>query len=310
MKLSFLILFFLALSGTGESTEQNPMLLTPSVPSGNAATDDKNKVEKRQGPQTPEASVFDKIVSDFADYEKARHEQNRADEKRWWPPSSNWAIVYATILYVIVAIVAACIALRTLKAIETQANAAVNQAAAARDTAEATRINVQITRDQLQAVRDRERAWIMVKPNPIAEDAFPNTGSQYPFKFEFGWTAKNVGYTAGFLVKLRVKTDILDYPLPDKRPEFKESRDFAKFIIPPNGEHGSVSGKTVEKTDFDDIERGNKCIAFFGFIDYRDIFSAQDSEPHHTYFCAYWHIDKQRGRIFEPVGPADWVDYT
>jgi hypothetical protein len=180
---------------------------------------------------------------------------------------------------------------------------------AAKDAAISTRIAADTAKDQLLASKDKERAWIMVKPqNPIG---FPNATANFPFTFQFDWTAKNVGYTAGFLVKVRARVRLFDYPPPPIRPKFKQTEAFARFIIPPNGEHAGICKKKITAVDFQEIANGKKCIVFYGFIEYRHIFSPPDAEPRHTYFCSYWYSVKNgRSWRFEPVGPPDWVDYT
>ena len=124
------------------------------------------------------------------------------------------------------------------------------------------------------------------------------------------WTAKNVGYTAGFLIRVRPKAELLDYPLPTDRPRIKPGQPLAKFIIPANGAHGSEIKKRITVADFEKLKSGEKCIAFYGFIEYRHIFSPPDAEPRYTYFCSYWYTADGKKWKFSPVGPSNWVDYT
>ncbi len=65
-----------------------------------------NNKEKRQPPRVipaPSQSAIVKALNTLVEEEKARRNEQKADEKRWWPPSAGWAIVYVTIIYVFVA---------------------------------------------------------------------------------------------------------------------------------------------------------------------------------------------------------------
>jgi hypothetical protein len=71
-----------------------------------AATDADSQINNRQPPQLIPPSVESEIVKALraivTEQQAARHEQ-QLQEKRWWPPSASWAIVYVTVVYVLVA---------------------------------------------------------------------------------------------------------------------------------------------------------------------------------------------------------------
>lgn len=259
------------------------MLLTPSAPSGNAARDDKNKVEKRQGPQTPEAArttaleaevSLETIIKDFIDSEKGRREQERADEKRWWPPTPSWAIVYATFFYILVAV-------GQLWAIYYQATIAK------------------------RTITHFERPWVRVDPkDPTLPD------KELPFGTTIPWTATNVGKSPAFVTRLFVDVKIFPRPVPpDQRPQYGDPPRIARFMLSPHGgQHSSerrLSGeepRPFSAGDLRDMWHGETCLVFYGFIDYLDAVGTS----HTTRFCSYW----DHNFVFNPVGPPDWVEYT
>jgi hypothetical protein len=79
----------------------------PAVQSHKPTTDDRNNPDERHTPDCDESSfetgVLEALRAIESEQETARA-QDQANEKRWWPPSPSWAIVYVTVIYVIVAI--------------------------------------------------------------------------------------------------------------------------------------------------------------------------------------------------------------
>ena len=155
---------------------------------------------------------------------------------------------------------------------------------------------------QADIARNQDRPWIMVIPdNP---EGWPSDKVRSS-AFQFLWTAHNAGKSPAFLTKLWVAVIVAPYPVPDKRPDYREPDGFAEFIIPPNGKHTSKAGKTLTESDVASIKEGKTCIMFYGFIHYRDTFNI----THRTRFCSYWY---QRGELreFSPVGPRSYIEYT
>jgi hypothetical protein len=256
--------------------------------------------EKKEQETREEAARNKKIADERLDDE-------RADRKKQVEINIDIAYFTKVLAYVggaqaIVAFLTVVLALLTWFVTNKAANAA-------RDAAVSARIAADTAKDQAAAMKERERAWIMVKPeNPTG---FPKPDSTFPFTFKFIWTAKNVGYTAGFLERVRPKAELRDYPLSAEPPRIKPGQPLARFIIPANGSHGSEIKKRITAEEFEKLASGKKCIVFYGFIEYRHIFSQPDAEPRYTYFCSYWYSTKNgQGWKFAPIGPPKWINYT
>lgn len=153
-------------------------------------------------------------------------------------------------------------------------------------------------RDTLDVTQNQKRPLIMVTPDK--PEGWPSSAGP-SLSFQFAWSAHNVGEGPAFLTQLWFDVVIALYPVPDKEPGYGKTNAFAEFIIPPNGKHTGRALKHLAVSDILSIQTGEKCILFYGLVDYRDMFN----HCHRTKFCSYWH---QQG--YSPVGPPSYIKYT
>ncbi len=152
-----------------------------------------------------------------------------------------------------------------------------------------------------------ERAWIMVRPKtPINWPLPPEASIGFPLTLTTEWSAINVGKTPAFMRKIVVGLTIIDLP-PQQRPEYPIPYPFAQFIIPPGGDHSSITSPvTISQEMYQDIRNGEKWLVFYGFVEYEDTL---ERLQHITRFCSFWQYINGTP-WFQPVGPPDWVEYT
>jgi hypothetical protein len=96
-----------ARNGDAQSGAAAPPSKPPTIQSHEPTAHNGNDAENRHPPQIIESPFETEIVEALRAIERQQQTartQDRANEKRWWPPSPSWAIVYVTVVYVIVAI--------------------------------------------------------------------------------------------------------------------------------------------------------------------------------------------------------------
>jgi type IV secretory pathway VirB10-like protein len=294
VKLSFLILFFLLLSGAGERegiTEPKE-----TKPQSKEAQLDKKKPANQQNAtakipaiKQPSRTETDRPTSDDQTPKQKTDTQPPVDSDWWF----NSILVVFTGCLVIVGAVQAYIYFR-------QARYMREGLGLTRQTAQTAKDSAETASRQTEIMANRDRAWIMVKPDGEPKED-PN---KLPWGYEIKWSAINVGGTPAFLSELFVDVDIIQMPIPDSRPDYSASRPFAKFIIPPNGRHSSKVSKTFSPTMQGAYFRGDSCVVLYGMVKYQDAIG-----KHISRFCCYWHV-RGGDSFYEPVGPPDWIEYT
>jgi hypothetical protein len=188
-------------------------------------------------------------------------------QERMWPPSLGWAAVYVALV-----------------------------------SAFATSIYAVISWWQWRVLRTQDRPWIMVTPDKPEGWPSADSGS---CTFRLRWSAENVGKSPAFLTQLWANVVVLPYPVPYRRMDYGEDRDFAEFIIPPNGKHCHEEDRILSESEVIAIQTGEKCLLFYGRVYYRDTFKV----IHLTRFCSYW-IQEGEKVHFSPVGPPSYMRYT
>jgi hypothetical protein len=188
-------------------------------------------------------------------------------QERMWPPTLGWAAVF----------VAAVSAIATI-------------------------FYAFISWGQWRVLRTQNRPWIMVTPDKPEGWPSAHTGS---CTFRLRWSVENVGRSPAFLTQLWANVVVLPYPVPYRRMDYGENRDFAEFIIRPNGKHCHEEDRILSEPDVMRIQTGEKCLLFYGRVYYRDTFKV----IHLTRFCSYW-IQEGEKVHFSPVGPPSYIEYT
>ena len=199
--------------------------------------------------------------------EDGNGQKRYAEQERMWPPTVTWAALYV---------------------------AAVS--------AVATIVYAVISWGQWRVLRTQNRPWIMVTPDKPEGWPSADTGS---CTFRLRWSVENVGNSPAFLTHLWANLVVLPYPVPNRRLDYGEDRDFAEFIIRPNGNHCHEEDRVLSEPDVMRIQTGDKCLLFYGLVDYRDTFNT----THRTRFCSYW-IQEGDKVHFSPVGPRSYIEYT
>lgn len=292
MKLPFLILFFLVLSGASESGE--PANPKETIPQGQKADLDKKEPAQQRTPAdfVPPKPPIDKYPPD----KQASEKKNQPWQPTGW--FNLWLVIFTGCL-VGVGIAQAIIYRKQTKYMRRGlrlTRIAADAAKAAANTA---------TR-QTMILEDGQRPWIMVQVDdwgsPDIHDASLGFGGVIK------WSAINVGHSPAFLTDLVITSDVFAYPLPEKHPEDANPKQFAKFIIPPAGKHSSMNRALptpIDATAMRGIFEGTHCQVLYGFVRYHDSLE----KPHLTRFCVFQHRENEDWKL-EPVGPPDWIEYT
>jgi len=217
-----------------------------------------------------------------------------------------------------VAIYAACVAVKTLRAIETEARSAVTAlehsasladaaqktATTALQIAEATGKSAAAALINAQAVINSERPWIVITviPHPSIEGTFI-------FK------ATNKGRTPAQFV-----SGTHDHTFAFKADDLSTTPDYASVFNRPNedlvmqGESFDVSvvrPESIAKSRGmeDQIFNGNQTLFFYGRIVYDDVFGKRDLGyvSHETCWC---YACFENGKRFITTGPDEYNKHT
>lgn len=209
------------------------------------------------------------VATQHADRSNRKEDGNRTytQEERMWPPTVTWATLYV---------------------------AAVSGVA--------TIVYAVISWGQWRVLRTQNRPWIMVTPDKPEGWPSADTGS---CTFRLRWSVENVGNSPAFLTHLWANLVVLPYPVPNRRLDYGEDKDFTEFIIRPNGNHCHEEDRILSEPDVMRIQTGEKCLLFYGLVDYRDTFNT----THRTRFCSYW-IQEGDKVHFSLVGPRSYIEYT
>ena len=302
-KLSFLLILIASvfvLSGASKSGDANPPQPLNQVRSDEHKTPTEHietNADNQPNNPTPFQAQLLETLRAVAKQHKSAYEQTRPDQKSWNSPS-----VFINIGLLFIAAVYTFFAWRQWQAIRRQADITSDQIIEARKATEAAQRSADAAKLQIDLVISHERPWLIVNPDKEPDWLISNKD---PFGGPVEWSVKNVGRTPAFLTELAVKVDIMPLPIPEQRPDYPQSKPFAKFIIPPNGTHSSRTGSGMDASELQLLFNGTHCLIFYGRITYRDNLDG----VHLTRFCCYWHLQENQW-IYEPVGPPDWVEHA
>jgi len=297
VKLSFLILLFLILNGTSRSAE-------PANPK--EADIQSNKAERQQKESTKDQTpslqpvVIDKLPYSPKDRSPASAQTPKQEAHAGPESNATWWFNLFIVIFTgcLVGVGVAQVAVYIKQARYTRRGLRLT-----RQAADAAKAAAETASRQTKILEDGQRPWIMVQ---VDEWGLPD---RFDASLGFGgvikWSAINVGRSPAFLTELVVVPDIFPYPLPDEHPDDQSPKQFAKFIIPPNGKHSSSLPTIVDAGAMQSIFDGKRCQVVYGIARYHDSMG----NPHLTRFCVLRHRDAE-GWKFEPVGPPNWVEYT
>jgi len=211
--------------------------------------------------QSPfEAALLEELRTIASQQETARRE-DEANEKRWWPPSPSWAIVYVTVVYVIVASFQWC-------AIRRQANIA------------------EIT------LTETSRPWVSPFLQVIGNGlSYDNIGARVAVRGVFRNTGHSPALDARFYMRLALYVGG-DNPVDIQTEYINQIRNMGEkspqrwgITVFPGGEAAKIEELRLTWGDIDKSKRGPTGAIHpivVGFIEYRFAFSTNENEIHCT----------------------------
>ena len=290
LKLSFwliLIALALLLSAASESAEKStaPTELKPPVTENykSSAKHQQNMGNQPIGkkPEQTSGLPIPDIVkqSPTAPTEKTpAAKEPHTEQERWWPPSSGWAIVYITAVYVLVSIGQLC-------SIRRQAEIAADGVPAYRIAAAAAQKSADIADKSLKLL---ERARLVVMFDYPFQPV-PNTLT------EVAYSVINAGNTLAKLKKVEIRSTVWESLPDDLKIEPMPTDDFPDIAIiypsTPLELRGNISVPLSEET-IRRIYNREIILALRGFVVYDDIFDIR----HITRFCQIYDPSRNNGR--------------
>ena len=210
----------------------------------------------------------------------------------------NWLGIVAALSTLGLVIFAAwqmCFVNRSAKAAEIAAEAA-------KKSAEVAANNVIATRE----LANLERPWIIVSKKSLIGFPLEERSIISPIQIEISWELTNVGRSPGLITsvsKAIVCAPLIDAPEPcyadDPLPA-------GELLVPPSGDHAQTSRKDISQEEFADFMTRNRCIMFYGRIQYYD---TSRRDLHVTRFCYRWYLENDR-LMLDSVGPRNYIEYT
>lgn len=184
---------------------------------------------------------------------------------------------------------------RSARATEIAAEAAKKSADAAANNAIATR-----------ELANLERPWIIVGKKSLIGFPLEERSIIAPIQIEISWELTNVGRSPGIITSSStavVCTPLIVIPEPfytdDPLPT-------GELLIPPSGDHAQTSRTDISQEEFADVMTRNRCVMFYGRIQYHDTYRR---DLHVTRFCYRWHIENDR-LMLDSVGPRNYIEYS
>ncbi|MBI1996509.1 MAG: hypothetical protein HYS66_08580, partial [Deltaproteobacteria bacterium] len=255
MKLSFLILFFLILSGATEGGE--PANPKETEQQGNEAQRQQQDSDKQTA--ASDKPIIKQIIRSTSDGPTSDGQTHQNEDHPWKP--TDLAIAMFTGCLVGVGIAQAVVYYRQAKYMRRGLRLT-------RQAANAAKHSASVASQQTEILKAGQRPWIMFQVDDwgLPDRHDPSLG----FGGVMKWSAINVGHSPAFLTELVVVTAIFPYPLPDKHPDDQSPQQCAKFIIPPNGKHSSSLPTVVDAGAMQRIFDGKQCQVVYGIARYHD----------------------------------------
>ncbi len=229
---------------------------------------------------------------------------------RFWPPLfetflppiwSNWGLI-------IVGLVAALVALGTLRVIARQTKDALYGIRANRRAADAAKKSADTAE---RALNDLERPWIFIRITSFEGFDKPPTEFDPTMIVNLKWEIENSGRTPAFAFDGAVSLHVFTLPLPDF-PDYGKAAPIALVPIPQGRPQPNNTGWFIDKDEYEGIYKDLRQLVFYGFIKYRDTFRRE----HVSRWCAILKIQKLRIGGVTPItfwsyeGPPNWTEYT
>jgi len=230
--------------------------------------------------------------------------QDQADNSRWWPPSPSWAIVYVTVVYVIVAICQWSGIRRQATAAEAQASNLEKTLLATEKAAEAAKLSADAAVAGSVAHLHLMRLWIEGR-EPGGDIMDGGVGVVDPM-LHYGFT--NYGKTPAFLIEMCWESLIA--PRLPAAPIYKNRGEIGHDLFVVAAEQdinhkfkwSHLFEKYLTEDDVTPVRRMEQRLYVYGFFRYRDAF-----ERHwRVGFAYYFNIRGQAHVVAPDVAPAYW----
>ncbi|HYB91917.1 MAG TPA: hypothetical protein VEC38_12830 [Candidatus Binataceae bacterium] len=256
-------------------------VVLPSVPNQQQSQTNK-QVGSTPNPPPSTSTTVPATSTSTAGPKDERGTSHSAGWQAWfWPPNwSNWALV-------VVAIIAACIAVRTLKEIARQSRTATINTRIAARAANAAKLSADAAK-QSADTSSRElvianRAYLYLSEVTIrfyeAENVFEEDTR---YKYEIVYPIFNGGQTPALYLGPFARTIVSGKP-PQQTSEAALTLDRPQSaVIPPNTETPvrGIYSSFVSEEELDDLRAGKRKLFFYGGLTYLDIFGLE----RHTWF--------------------------
>lgn len=304
MKLSFLLILIVAALLLSTASETLKAQQNPSKTEIHESKTDQHPdqgTQKTKNAEKPPAPTKPPLALDEIPSQKTqanpRQEQQGTIEK-WFNPTTipNWAIVLVTLIYVCVSIgqfVAirrqAKFARRTLRAINRQADIAVEGVVETRKAAEAAKKSANVAEASLTVV---ERAWLAV----LFHQPFqPKAGAHNPIYY----FVKNTGHTVAFLKERKLNALPWKGCIPERELAPKPTGVLPTIAAIFPGDKFPLEG--LVDIDFtqqmiNDAATGQFIFDVYGYVAYDDTFGIR----HITRFCQAYNPNGDSGSFTYP----------
>jgi len=193
-------------------------------------------------------------------------------EKAFTPETwASWALFLA-------AVIAALIALFTLKAIHREAEEIKSVAKAANANSE--------------SIKHSERAWVQATPD------MPGFSLNDPAAVElFKWSITNTGRTPARIVEIAARYRLIQsLPRISATPEYEGDLELIPLhgmLLAPNQNYWSLQNldpPSLTQGKLADIAAAKRILFAYGYVVYRDVFSRDTDTPCKTSFCYYYFV--------------------
>ena len=306
LKLSFaLILLGLALLLCGASNVQKETTTLPTASKQKKEPENKTTVTQKS-PTAPAIPLV--IYADPATQPKEATSKN--ESQNWydwfWPPIwSSWALV-------IMGVIAAYIALRTVRAVDHQTQAIFDGTVANRIAAEAAMDSVKAAQLALHADRP---FLVMDNPNlvgfhpPSNISDLPMSGEQLTASFRL----RNCGKGPAVIEEAKGRLTVArEYPGIGKFADCSQMEVMrSAFAAGESSDRVSPrrDARVLSLEQYESVRNGDDAIIFYGQIAYRDIFSERYTT---TFLYTYWpppdYLPESLGTMQR--GPEEYNRYT
>ncbi|HEY9157885.1 hypothetical protein [Candidatus Binatus sp.] len=258
----------------------------PAVQSHKPTAGDRGDAGEGRPPQTLkspfEAELLEALRAIARQQQTVRRE-DQAKEKRWWPPSPSWAIVYVTVIYVVATVIYVAVAIFTLRAVKRQADIA----------------------EEIPSIIEAPHISVGMIAHIVEHGGVGGVPSGAP---HIEYWFKNHGRTLAQITEICTLFEMHAVGALPEKPVYKPSRInpfHDRFVVPPNSEttHARCSGgfSFHSEADFAPIRDSRATCIFYGYVKFRSIFPRR---PPRIY--GFGHFYDPAYNSLNPIGGTEY----